>query len=286
MFEVIVNADDFGVSPGVNEAVVRAHLSGCLSSASIMVNAPYADEAFELAARHPSLRIGVHLNLTGQGGLEPVAPASDLPLLTGSGGLFRHGFVGLLALSVSRGGKLSSEAEREMRAQIEKAVARGIKPSHLDSHRHIHAIPVLHAAAERLRREYGIPRLRVVNESLAATRAGSGILRSVVDGGLAKYLALKTLCLLSGARSDTYFYSILHTTRVFGRNAERIFVPRKYRAVEINVHPGRVEVDRRKGDGVFRDYLLFSENRRRELETAMDGDLSKRVVPFPGKEGR
>lgn len=276
--ELIINADDFGVSPGVNQAIVAAFRSGVLNSTSIIMNAPHADEAVRLAGENPYLRVGVHLNLTRQRNQSPLADPAAIPLLIDADGKLRHGFVGLLGLSLRKNAELERQAKIEMRAQIEKAVVAGIKPSHLDSHRHIHAIPALYRAVRDLAAEYRIPRVRVVNESFSHTWRGAGAARSVLTGGLVKYLVLRTLFGLNGADGDTYFYSILHTMRLYGGNMRKILVPRRYQAIEIGIHPSIVAKDRETGDPHLADYDLLSPDRQREFETLLDKELPARIA--------
>ncbi len=96
MTKVIFNADDFGISPGVNQAIFKAHTQGILNSASLMVNQEFADEAVALAQKMPNLSVGLHINLTNE---KPAANPIDIPLLVGADGKFKNGFVKLLILS-------------------------------------------------------------------------------------------------------------------------------------------------------------------------------------------
>jgi len=276
---LIVNADDFGVSPGVNRAVIAAYEKGRLDSASLVVNAAYAEEALALALARPGLKVGLHLNLTAQMGQRPVAPPARVPLLTDSAGRLKHGFTGLLALALLRPGDLRPQVETEMRAQIELALARGLRPAHLDSHRHVHMIPLLFETALKLKRAYGLGRLRSVNECWRATRAASG--PALAGGGLLKFLVLKTCARFHSEEGETYFYSILHSTRLFGRNLGRVLVPARYPAVEICFHPSLVEEDLKIGDPGLAAYRLFSPDRQREFEALLDPGLPERVMPWP-----
>lgn len=277
MLDVVFNADDFGVSPGVNQAIIAAHRQGVLNSASIMMNAPYVDEAIALARDNPGLRLGIHLNLTAQRNQRPLSPLETIPLLVNAGGLLRHGFCSLLALSLLRGRALREQAEREMRAQIDLALSRGITPSHLDSHRHVHMIPALFATTLRLRDAYRIPRVRDVNESLRATWRGVGAGSALLTGGLLKYFVLKTFSRLNRAPRNAYFYSIIHTTRLFGANVGAILVPEGYASVEVCLHPSLPEVDRESADPSFADYLLASPDRRKEFEALLDAGFPARI---------
>jgi len=262
----------------VNRAVITAFQKNRLDSASLVINAAYAEEALALARANPDLKVGLHLNLTAQMGQKPVASPGRVPLLADARGLLKHGFLGLLALALRRPGELGPQVETEMRAQIELALARGLKPAHLDSHRHVHLIPLLFETALKLKRDYGLGRLRRVNESLPATRAGAGLGRALWNGGLVKYVVLKTCGRFhSEEESGVYFYSILHTTRLFGRNLSRVLVPPSYPEVEICFHPSLVEEDSKIDASGLAAYRLFSPDRGRELEALLDPGLPDRV---------
>ena len=134
----IFNANDFGISRGVNAAIVKAHREGVLNSASLMINQKFAEEAVKQAKEMPNLEMGLHINLTNE---FPAAPAQKIPLLTDERGKLKNGFVNLLLLSFFKPRQLRQQVEIEMRAQIAKYLATGLPLQHLDSHRHVHLIP-------------------------------------------------------------------------------------------------------------------------------------------------
>ncbi|MDR1535739.1 MAG: ChbG/HpnK family deacetylase [Planctomycetota bacterium] len=277
MPRVIFNADDFGASPGINRAVISAFRDGVLNSASLIMNASRTEEAIRLAKENPGLRIGVHLNLTRQRGQKALADPEAIPLLAEGGGRLRRGFSGLFLLSLLRGGELRRQAEIEMRAQVEKALASGIRPDHLDSHRHVHMIPALFGTLRRLSADYGITRVRNVNEDFFSTWRASPILPALLNGGVAKYAVLKTFSRLNRGGGDVYFYSVIHTTRLFGRNLRRICVPGRFREAEACFHPAVAAEDRKAWEESFSDYLLASPDRQREYEALLDRGLPERI---------
>jgi len=277
--KIIVNADDFGISPDVNRAVIEAFKFGTLNSASLMLNVAYTDEAIKLIGENPALKIGVHLNLTKQKNQKPLSDPTQIPLLVDGNGLLKHGFFGLLLLSIFRKKELQRQGEIEMRRQIKKAIQLGINVEHLDSHRHIHLIPALFVVAEKLQKEFQIQRLRVVNENFWRTIFTAGDLKCFLDGGVVKYLILKTFYYFNRTKSDTYFYSILYTTRLFEKNVDKIKMPSKYEQIELCLHPSCIEEDKKIKSPAFADYLLYSQNRQKEFETAMNLNLKKKIFP-------
>ena len=235
MLKKIFNADDFGISPGVNQAIFKAHTEGVLNSTSIMINLKYAPQAIELSQQMPNLQIGLHANLTNE---YSVLPSPQIPLLVDDKGKFRHGFVNLALLSVLHPKELKRQVKIEVRAQIEKALASGLKLTHLDSHRHVHMIPMIFKAFLELKEEYKIPRLRFVNENPVLTIRSTQGIEWLKDGGLIKNLVLVS-CAIA------------------------------YEAVEVGIHPGLPEIDKEYLADVFDDNILKAW-RQKEFETLLD----------------
>ena len=125
MRQLIVNADDFGYTPGVNRAIVeasRATGGGLITSTSLLANGAAFDDAVELARRHAELDIGCHLNLVEGAPLAP--PASVAGLLDASG---RFAGANQLALWLLSGRASMEQIERECAAQVERVVAAGYR---------------------------------------------------------------------------------------------------------------------------------------------------------------
>lgn len=124
MKRLIINADDFGLCEGANLGILRAHRHGIVTSATVMMNMPGAGAALTMAP--PSLGVGVHLTLTGGRPL-----CEGVPTLTDDAGNF-------LKLPALRESARTDELERELRAQVNAFRASGLRPTHLDSHHHVH----------------------------------------------------------------------------------------------------------------------------------------------------
>lgn len=140
---LIVNADDLGFTQDVNEGILRAHLEGIVTSASLMANGAAFGDAVERAQRCPSLDIGCHLVLV-QG--ESLARQGEA-LPTSLGGF-------LVALPAKH------DILREFRAQLDRLLAHGIRPTHLDTHKHVHLLPRVLDAVLEVAKEYGIRWIR------------------------------------------------------------------------------------------------------------------------------
>ena len=140
MKRLVVNADDFGFTPDVNEGIVEAHRHGILTATTLMANGDAFDDAVKLAAEVPTLDVGCHLVLVGGRSLLPgrqPLPAS-VP--------------GLLAAIVSRRIRL----REELTAQMRKILDAGIAPTHIDTHKHTHLAPPVLDAVARFAEEFGV----------------------------------------------------------------------------------------------------------------------------------
>jgi len=154
---LIVNADDFGRSAEINEAVIRAHRDGVLTSASLMVNEAGFEEAAERARQHPKLGIGLHLTLLcGHSAL----PAQSIPGLVNLSGEFSTspvevGFRYFFKKS------LIKELRAEIHAQFEKFRTTGLRLDHLNGHLHLHLHPTVFKILIKDADQLGIERMRL-----------------------------------------------------------------------------------------------------------------------------
>jgi predicted glycoside hydrolase/deacetylase ChbG (UPF0249 family) len=159
--KVIVNADDFGFSRGITEGILRAHREGIVTSATITTNMPAAEEAVARLAEAPALGVGVHLNACQGPVLSPEGAA-----LAGEDGCMRRSAIGVMLACLCRPWLLRA-IEAEFDAQIRWLLDRGLRPTHLDSHRHVHAFSPIFAGVMALARRYDIGRIRWSHERLA-----------------------------------------------------------------------------------------------------------------------
>ncbi|HZZ38822.1 MAG TPA: ChbG/HpnK family deacetylase [Acidobacteriaceae bacterium] len=164
---LLVNADDFGLTPGVNRSIVELHAARALSSATLMATGPFFDDAVRRAHDHPTLEVGCHILLVDGA---PVLPPSQIPSLVTSRGQLRSSlahFVRDLLTFRIRPEEITAEAT----AQIRRLQAAGLRVSHIDTHKHTHLFsgvlrPLLQAA-----RACGIPSIRNPFEPAWSLRA-------------------------------------------------------------------------------------------------------------------
>ena len=160
MKQLVVTADDFGLSLAVNEAVEQAHCDGILTAASLMVSGPAAADAVARAERMPSLRVGLHLVLVEAW---PTLPADQLPDLTDGDGLMRADMA-RLGLDLARKPAARRQLAAEIAAQFAAYRATGLALDHVNAHKHFHVHPLIAGAVLRIGRGYGLRAIRVPRE--------------------------------------------------------------------------------------------------------------------------
>ena len=157
---VIVNADDFGFSAGISAGIIRAHKEGIVTSTTVTANMPAAEQAMPLLADAPDMGVGVHLNAC-QG---PPLSREGAALAGDDGRMQRRG--SQLVLACIRRPRLLGVVAAEFEAQIRRLLDHGIRPTHLDSHRHVHAWPPIFSRVAELASRYDIRFVRRLVEKL------------------------------------------------------------------------------------------------------------------------
>lgn len=266
--KLIICADDFGISKGVNQAIIEAHVNGGLTHASLMANAKYLKDAIKMANEKASnLKLGLHFNLTSG---RPLSPPEQVPDLVDDNGLFRYGPVALLFQTLKRNANLIDQIHIELEAQIHKLQSLGVHLSHLDGHHHVQIIPAIFPLVKEAMARHSIPRIRVVNESLMHTLFQTRNINCLFNGGFARYCLLKTLCLINRYPTDTYFFSILNSCNITPELLQNLTIPKNFAQMEIMLHPGNPEIDKDTDTGdVSEMQQLTSPMRTRELEAAL-----------------
>ena len=266
---LIVNADDFGVSEEVNEAVIRAYKDGVLTSASLMVTGAAFEGAVTLARENPGLAVGIHL-VTVVG--KSVLSHSEIPALVDKEGNFSNNPTAA-GLKYFFSPRARRELRKELVAQFEKFHATGLRLSHIDGHLHLHVHPVIFNAALELGAKYGERRMRVPVEErrLALEFDRTSLLQKTIHtllfGGLARYMKKKLK-----ERGFTYPERVYGNLQS-GRMSERYFLYTldnlTAETSEIYFHPA-----------VYADDRLLDNNQRQcsiEFEALMSKRVSERV---------
>jgi chitin disaccharide deacetylase len=265
--DVVICGDDFGLTETVNEAIIEAHYNGSLTHASIISNAPcFEDAATKARAYGNTLKVGLHINLSFG---KPITPKEEIGCLTDNKGNLTCGFLRLLTLPILKGVPLVREqVEREIENQLLHCRKNGITITHIDSHRHIHAIPWMYKIVEKLAHRYGIPRIRVINERLSSALYANPAAFLLSPLGIVKLILLRSLTRLNKQKSESYFFSIIHSCKITDALIRRIKIPKQYTSVEIMLHPSRSEKEKNRLSAYERKHLT-SFYRDKELETAL-----------------
>ena len=204
---LVVNADDFGRSRSINQAVIRAHREGILTSASLMVNEPHAGEAAALARENPGLGVGLHLALVcGAAAL----PAEQIPQLADA----RRQFSNNPAVAGWRyfaSPKCRAQLRPEIAAQFEKFRATGLPLDHVNGHLHLHLHPVVFGILMENAQRWGITALRLTDDwfGLNARLAPGRWVYRLGHAAIFRVLSAR-------ARPELARQGIRHTRVVFG----------------------------------------------------------------------
>lgn len=161
---IIVNADDFGLTEGINRGVIDALRYGIITRASIMPCATAFDHAVSLVKQNPGLNIGIHLTLVGE---RPVSSADKIKSLIESDGTFYKNHQAFSVKYFSKKIKLN-EIYDEFEAQIKKILNTGIKVNHIDSHQHLHMLPGIFEQSISLAKKFEIKNIRITRQDYSS----------------------------------------------------------------------------------------------------------------------
>ncbi len=201
MKRLIINADDFGFTRDVNAGIIEAHTTGVLTSTTLMANGDAFEDAVRLARLYPTLDVGCHLVLVQGRSVIDGAPLAQT---------LRE----VLARLVQK----RLNAYHELRAQIQKILDAGIRPTHLDSHKHTHIVPAIFGVVVRLAEEFSIPYVRL---PLDRTTPYAGWVCGRVDPLYRKAARQRNVCMtdhflgyrLTGALNEASLLGALQTLK-------------------------------------------------------------------------
>jgi predicted glycoside hydrolase/deacetylase ChbG (UPF0249 family) len=252
--QLVVNADDFGFTPDVNQGIVEAHRGGILTATTLMANGEAFDDAVRLARATPSLDIGCHLVLIG-----------GRSLVTGK------------AFPLTVPGLLGALARREIRpyeelaAQVRRVVGAGIDATHLDTHKHTHLAPPVLQAVARIGQEFGIRWVRRPFDFPLQALSGAAPLMKRLTSRAVGLLRNRFHRALErrGCRTTDHFAGFQITGRF--RTAELVellgLIPPG--TTELMCHPGRC------GAALQQARTRLKESRERELEALVSPEVRK-----------
>jgi hopanoid biosynthesis associated protein HpnK len=277
MRNLIVNADDLGWTAGVNRGNAEAHRHGIVTSTSLLANGSAFADGVKTASELPGLGVGVHLNLSDGA---PIAPAERVKSLLNEDGEFAGGPESLL-MRLTTKSLQAKEVEREWDAQIEKVRGAGIRPTHLDGHKHVQMLPGLFGIALRLAKRHGIAAVRVSHEAsplrtaLSDGNEGSGVtLKQGVQARGLKLLArdAREMADRAGISTADYFCGITQTGVLTKAGVQKLLSSLPEGTTELMCHPGYADEELRKS------HTRLQESRQTELEILTDKTIRKSVA--------
>lgn len=242
--QLVVNADDFGFTPDVNEGIVEAHRRGILTATTLMANGAAFEDALRWARETPSLDIGCHLVLIG--GQSLVA-----------GKAFPATVPQLVAALARR----EIQPYEELKAQVRRIVDAGIAPSHLDTHKHTHLAPPVLDAVARLAEEFGIRWVRrPFDFPLTALRGTVPRVKRMTSNALG-LMRRRFHAVLErhGCRTTDHFAGFQITGRFRTAELVQLLEQLPEGSTELMVHPGKC------GEALRHARTRLKESREHEL---------------------
>ncbi len=255
----IITTDDYSISNGVDSATVELIKIDALNTVSSFVTT----EKFKTSITKLSnikTNIGLHLDFTFGKALS----IKGKSLITNDKGNFNKTFIQILFLSIFRPQKVKQLIQSEAKAQILKLVEFIPKPTHIDGHQHIHTIPLIFDIIQKIAKEYNIPRIRIINESIFQWQ----VLNIFNIKNTIKLLLLRTLGKFNKYKSSVYFISIFRTCNINTRYIQKYNIPKNFKTIEIMLHVGNTEIDK---ENTSKEKLhLQSKWRNIEYKTAKE----------------
>ena len=248
--QLVVNADDFGFTPDVNEGIVEAHRRGILTATTLMANGEAFEDAVRLARETPTLDIGAHLVLVGG---RSTLTGKPLPPTVAK----------LLAGMARR----EIRVYDELQAQLRRIVGAGVRPTHVDTHKHTHLLPPVLDAVARTAEEFGIVWVRrpfdfplnalPVPAPRRLTSRALGLLRPRFQRVLARH----------GCKTTDHFAGFQITGRFRTAELVALMAAIPEGSTELMCHPGHC------GEALRNARTRLKESRELELEALVSREV-------------
>jgi predicted glycoside hydrolase/deacetylase ChbG (UPF0249 family) len=180
---LVVTADDVGLHPGMTLGALRAHEQGIVTACSVVATGRAFEDAVEHLRDRPNLDAGVHLTFVG--GERPLSTQSQVSSLLGPDGAFLPGFRAFAARYFL--GRIdAAELETELRRQIERLLAAGLRLVHANSHQHLHVLPRVFEVVLKLAEDYRIPWVRIPRDPVASRSPTPRALEIAILNGIGR----------------------------------------------------------------------------------------------------
>lgn len=266
--KLIINADDFGLTGGVNRGIIEGHQKGVITSTTLMANMLGFEDAVRLARQNPHLGVGIHLNIYRG---KPLFSPSQIPSLLNQNGEFFSSFK--LAKKIYQGKINLKEVEEELKAQIIKVKEAGINITHLDSEKHFHCFPQISAVVLKLAAYFNIRKIRLPREHWSNRRVSDLFSPQFYK---MQYLASRSRALIplfqkQGIKYIDNFYGILYSGKTSLSSFLEILENIPQGISELMVHPGYVDAEL-KG---LNNNMVYS--REKELKILLHPEVKRSI---------
>ena len=288
MTSLILNADDFGLTPGVNQSVLDLHRAGALTSATLMATADHTGSAAAIATGDPTLGVGCHVILVDG---KPALPHDNIPALTLPSGSFRT-TLGTFVLDLMRGSIPEAEIEIEAVAQIRHLQAAGVRVSHLDTHKHTHMFPRVLRPLLRAAVSCGIAAVRNPFEpdwAIKATPHATRLRRLQVHLLRTQRREFLKLVQKAGVATTDGAIGVLATGTLNSGALEALLTAMPAGTWELVCHPGYIDEDLNKAQTRLRESRAIEHaalletippflNRHREIAPINFGQIREHIA--------
>jgi predicted glycoside hydrolase/deacetylase ChbG (UPF0249 family) len=246
MKQLIVTADDFGYSRHVNKAIIKCFKEGIVTSTSLLANTRYFDESAKLLKQNRKLDIGIHINLT------EFSTLTNSKTLTDKNGKFIKKIKWFDGYYKNAD---KNEIEKEIEAQIAKAISSGLKLTHINGHNHIHIFPKVIDIVVKLAKKHKISYIRLPDErEVAINKLSSEIKKRNIIPKFSK--SAKSKIIKNKLKATGAFYGIFNINDMDFYKLPKILRSINNGTSELMVHPAYID---RKGD-------IFHQSKQREKE--------------------
>lgn len=230
MRQLIINADDFGMNPEVNEGIKRGIDAGIINSVSVMVNMPEFEDAVRYLKKKPQVSVGLHFNITeGQ----PILPPNKVPLLIREDNNFFTYMIMIAKLVMNP--SLIKQINEELKSQFSKLKKTGLKITHIDSHNHIHLFPSIFKKVLNCAKE----------NNLYSLRTRSFNLRHLFKG-LNNHISLKQVIVVFLCLIDSILYhpseKLINIVGIYDMGWDKNIDINNFKKVLKNVREGITEI--------------------------------------------
>lgn len=226
--KLIVTADDFGLTKGINEGIIDAHRRGIVTRTSIIANGEVFEHAVLLSKQNKNLKVGVHLTLVAE---SPINQPDKIKSLIGSNEKFLNSYKAFLNRYILRKINLN-EVYLEWESQIQRVLNTGVGINHIDSHQHLHMLPGLFNCALNLAYKYEIKKVRMFHHDIIRISSFKELVLTFLSGinkRQIKYL---------GITYPDNFWGLKYSGKVDGHNILKLFYNIKHGITEMMCHPG------------------------------------------------